>query len=130
MLALLVCFPAAGENDMAYDLSSFTNVTVSGIDTADLGEKELSVLFQAARWCQAMTDGDTDTMRSTASSDMLFTHMSGRQQTREEYFSDMENGYLTYRKTGIEDPEIYIDGDLAVITYTAALDRNEHFADY
>jgi len=36
-----------------------------------------------------MTDADIDTMRELVSEDAVFTHMSGRQQTREEYFADV-----------------------------------------
>ena len=31
-------------------------------------------------------------MRELVSEDMVFTHMSSRQQTREEYFADVEDG--------------------------------------
>ena len=68
-----------------YDFSVFENVDISGVEIPELGEEEQALLYQQARYCQAMTDADTVTMREIVPEDAVFTHMSGRQQTREEY---------------------------------------------
>ena len=117
-----------GEDTMSYDFSVFKNVEISGAILADLNEEELSVLYVQARYCQAMTDADIDTMREIISEDMIFTHMSGRQQTREEYFADIEKGRLNYFTIGIENPVIEINGDTASITYTSVLNANAYGA--
>lgn len=128
-LTLLLCAAALAEGtEMKYDFSIFTNVTLKGIDTSTLNEDELSVLHQAARYCQAMTEADIDTMRQIVSEDMAFTHMSGRTQTREEYFADVADGSLTYYAIGMEDPVVAVDGDMATVTYTAALTANAYGA--
>ena len=75
-----------------------------------------------------MTDADIDTMRKIVSEDMVFTHMSGRRQTREEYFADIADGYLDYYTIGIEKPVIEIDGDQASITFTSVLNANAYGA--
>lgn len=111
-----------------YDFSAFENVEITGIDLSTLSEEELSVLYQQARYCQAMTDADIETMREIVSEDRIFTHMSGRRQSREEYFADVANGRLRYFTIGIEDPEIKVDGDAATITYTAVLNANAYGA--
>ncbi len=111
-----------------YDFSIFSNVEITGIKLKELDEKELSVLYQAARYCQAMTDADTDTMREIVSEDMVFTHMSGRQQTREEYFADIESGSLRYFTIGMENPKITLDGNHAAIAYTSVLNANAYGA--
>ena len=50
LLALLLCVAALSEEtDMKYDFSTFSNVTLKGIDTATLNEDGLSALYQAAR---------------------------------------------------------------------------------
>ena len=90
------------ETMCGYDFSAFQNVKISGIDLKKLSEDELSVLYTQARYCQAMTDADIDTMREIVSEDMVFTHMSGRRQTREEYFADIADGYLDYYTIGID----------------------------
>ena len=128
LLSLLLCAALAEGTDMKYDFSAFTNVTLKGIDLNKLDEDELSVLYQAARYCQAMTEADTDTMREIVSEDMTFTHMSGRTQTREEYFADVADGSLTYEAIGMENPVVAVSGDMATVTYTAALTANAYGA--
>ena len=76
---------------MGYDFEQFSNVNITGIDISSLSEEEQAVLYAQARYCQAMTDADIETMRELVSEDMVYTHMSGRQQTREEYFADIAN---------------------------------------
>ena len=129
LLALLLPAAVLAEGTgMKYDFSTFTNVTLKGIDTSTLNEDELSALYQAARYCQAMTKADIDTMREIVSEDMTFTHMSGRKQTREEYFADVADGSLTYYAIGMEDPVVKVDGDMAMVTYTSALTANAYGA--
>lgn len=111
-----------------YDFSEFTNVELTGTDLSDLSEEERSVRYQQARYCQAMTDADTGTMREIVSETMVFTHMSGRRQTREEYFADVENGSLRYFTVGIEKPVVAVNGDLASVTYTSVLNADAYGA--
>ena len=96
---------------MGYDFKRFTNVNITGIDISSLNEEELSVLYVQARYCQAMTDADIETMRELVSEDMVYTHMSGLQQTREEYFADIADGNLRYFTIGIADPVIKVEGE-------------------
>lgn len=111
-----------------YDFSAFTNVEITGVDLSALSDEELSVLYRQARYCQAMTEADTDTMAELVAEDVMFTHMSGMQQTRAEYFADIENESLRYYTIGIENPVIEVDGDFASITYTSVLNANAYGA--
>ena len=52
--------------------------------------------------------------------------MSGRQQTREEYFADIESGSLRYFTIGIDHPIVEVDGNTASITYTSVLNANAY----
>lgn len=112
----------------AYDFSDFPNVELTGVDLSAMDNDQLAVLYQQARYCQAMTDADTDTLREIVSSDAVFTHMSGRQQTREEYFADIESGALRYFTIGIDRPIVEVDGDAASIAYTSVLNANAYGA--
>lgn len=111
-----------------YDFSAFANVEIRGIDLSTLKKEELSVLYQQARYCQAMTEADIETMREIVSEDMVFTHMSGKQQSREEYFADVANGRLNYFTIGIENPVIDVNGDSAAIAFTSVLNANAYGA--
>lgn len=111
-----------------YDFSVFPNVELIGADLASMDAEQLLVLYQQARYCQAMTDADIDTMRETVPEDTVFTHMSGRQQTREEYFADVKSGALRYFTIGIENPVVEVDGDTASVTYTSVLNANAYGA--
>ena len=111
-----------------YDFSIFTNVELIGTDLSDMDEEQTAVLYQQAKYCQAMTDADTDTMRELVSEDMVFTHMSGRQQTRDEYFADVEDGSLRYFTIGIDSPVVEVDGDVASVTYTSVLNAKAYGA--
>ncbi|MBR3429869.1 MAG: nuclear transport factor 2 family protein [Clostridia bacterium] len=135
LLCCMIAFSGAAaertqeENIMTdYDFSVFTNVEITGIDLNSLTKEEFSLLYQAARYCQAMTDKDIDTMREIVSEDMIFVHMSGMRQTREEYFADVADGSLTYYTIGMADPVIEIDGDQAIVTYTSILNANAYGA--
>lgn len=110
------------------DFSDFPNVELIHADLDSMSNEQLAVLYQQARYCQAMTDADTDTLRELVSEDVTFTHMSGRQQTREEYFADMENGNLRYFTVGIDSPVVTVDGDTASVTFFSVLNANAYGA--
>ena len=93
-----------------------------------MSAEEQAVLYQQAKYCQAMTEADTETMTEITSPDMIFTHMSGRQQTREEYFADIANGNLQYFTIGIENPVVNINGSYASVSYTSVLNANAYGA--
>ena len=109
-------------------LEDYTNIEVSGIDIDSLTDEQMEILLLQVQYCQAMTDADTDTMRELVSEDMTYTHMSGKTQTREEYFADIEKGRLNYYTIGIENPVIEVDGDTATIEYTSVLNANAYGA--
>ena len=106
----------------------YPNVRVMDADLTALSEEETAILDRQAAYCQAMTDADTDAMREMVSEDMQYVHMSGRKQTREEYFADIESGALTYYTIGINHPVIEVNGDTASITYTSVLNANAYGA--
>ena len=117
-----------GEAMPGYDFSVFTNVEITGTELSAFSEEQLAVLYQQARYCQAMTEADIDTMDEIVSDNSVFTHMSGRQQTREEYFADVRDGSLRYFTIGIENPVVEVNGGLAAVTYTSVLNANAYGA--
>lgn len=115
-------------NEVDLDFSVFDNVEVTGIDLSELSADEQAILYQQARYCQAMTEADTETMTEITSLDMIFTHMSGRQQTREEYFADIADDNLQYFTIGIENPVVNINGSYASVSYTSVLNADAYGA--
>lgn len=111
-----------------YDFDSLSSVKIRGIDISELNEEEISVLYTAARYCEAMCDADIDTLKELTLEENTYAHMSGRVQTRQEYFADIANGALDYFNIGMENPIIDVDGDIADITYTSVLDANAYGA--
>lgn len=106
----------------------FQNVEITGIDVSELSKEQKEILYHQAKYCQAMTNADLDTLRELVSEEKTFTHMSGMQQTREEYFSDIQRRRLIYFTIGIDRPEITVDGDHAEIAYTSVLNANAYGA--
>ena len=118
----------SGDNMTNYGFSALTNVELINADLGSMTAEQLSVLYAQARYCQAMTDADIDTMRKLVSEDMTYTHMSGMTQTREEYFADIEDGSLRYFTIGIDSPKVGVSGDTASVTYTSVLNANAYGA--
>ena len=118
----------SGDNMKNNDFSEFANVELINADIGSMNDEQLAVLYAQARYCQAMTDADIDTMRELVSEDMTYTHMSGMTQTREEYFADIADGSLRYFTIGIDSPKIEVSGDTASITYTSVLNANAYGA--
>ena len=101
---------------------------ITGINEEALTEDEMEVLYTQCRYCQSMVDVDIDVLKEIVPPDATFTHMSGMQQTRDEYFEDIKEGKLNYYNIGIDNPIININGDTATIDYTLVLDASAYGA--
>ena len=75
-----------------------------------------------------MVEADIDVMKEIVPNSVIFTHMSGMIQSRDEYFDDIKNGRLNYYNIGIEKPIINVNVDTATIDYTSVLDANAYGA--
>lgn len=111
-----------------YDFADFSNVELINANLDSMSNEQLEILYLQAKYCQAMTDADTDTMRELTAENKTFTHMSGRTQTRDEYFADVKNGSLRYFTIGIDSPVVTVSGNTATVAYTSVLDANAYGA--
>lgn len=71
------------------------------------------VLETYQRFQRAMIDKDIPALYDLVTADKTFTHMSGRKQTKEQFFGEIEDGTLSYFKSVIHDPIITVEGDSA-----------------
>ena len=94
---------------------------VAKTEEPDMNAEQKAVLAAFERMQQAMIDKDTETMLSLVTEDKTFTHMSGKKQTKEEFFGEIEDGTLNYYKYEIHHPVVVIDGDTATLTADTTL---------
>ena len=87
-----------------------------------MSNEEVEVLAAYEAMQQAMIDKDIEAMRALTTEDKTFTHMSGKTQTREEFFGEIANGTLNYFGFEVHDPHVTIDGDHATLTGSTTLD--------
>ena len=99
--------------------------TAAGSETmeeeTDMPDEQKKVLEAFQRFQQAMIDKDIETLTALVVPDITFTHMSGKTQTKEEFFGEIEDGTLNYYKYELHDPVITIDGDTATLTGSTTL---------
>ena len=108
---------------------SFTSETTTasqGTEEADMEEQRIIERYQAVQ--QAMIDKDIDTLDEIILDGTTFTHMSGKTQTKEEYFADIRDGRLDYQNYTMTDAEVVINGDDATLTCHVVLTANAYGA--
>lgn len=101
-----------------YAENSTSDATSSATITAD----ESAVLETYEKFEQAMIDKDMDTLNSLVTEDKTFTHMSGKTQTKEEFFGEIADGTLNYYSYKLNDPVVTVDGDAATLTGSTTLE--------
>ena len=94
----------------------------------NLSSEEQEILNRYKEMQQAMVDKDIKKLREIVKDDTTFTHMSGRTQTREEYFADIESKALDYQSYTIENPVVTIDGNKATLKARVTLTANAYGA--
>lgn len=123
-----VTISVKGQEKMTQDFKQFSNIIISGVVIENLGDEEREVLYQYARYWQALTDADMVVLDEMIEDESTFTHMSGRTQTKQEYLADIEDGRLNYTKVEIQNPAIEVDGDMATVNCTTVLTANAYGA--
>ena len=93
-----------------------------------LSNEEQIVLSRYKEMQQAMVDRDIDKLNNVVKDGTTFTHMSGKTQTKEEYFEDIRNGSLDYQSYTIENPSVSIDGNKAILKAKVTLTANAYGA--
>ena len=100
---------------------ALVNEWLEGLGMLKANNEEAAVMAAYEVIQQAMIDKDIDTLDRVILDGTTFTHMSGKTQTKEEFFGEIANGTLNYYAYEIHDPRITISGDEAVLTASVTL---------
>ena len=82
-------------------------------------EAEVLATYEAIQ--QAMIDKDIETLDSLYLDGTTFTHMSGKKQTKDEFFGEIADGTLNYFAYDIQNLSITVNGDEATLTASVTL---------
>lgn len=119
-LVLSVFLSCSGEtkSGKGADYSMAGSDLISGKFTP--AEKEVYDSYRKS--CEAMISKDKSALESCFDENLVFVHMSGKRQTRDEYIAEILDGTLNYYKITDENIEIRVDGDSAFLKVTHRLD--------
>ena len=90
-----------------------------GVPPMTTEEKEVYSAYEAIN--TAMIKKDRTAMERYFDEKLIFTHMSGKKQTREEFIGEIMDGTLNYFKVDTKDYSINVDGDTARMKVTHTL---------
>ena len=90
-----------------------------GVPPMTTEEKEVYSAYEAIN--KAMIKKDRAAMERYFDKKLIFTHMSGKKQTREEFIGEIMDGTLNYFKVDTKDYSISVDGDTAHMKVTHTL---------
>ena len=100
---------------------ALVNDWLEGLGMKKANAEEAAVLAAYEAIQQAMIDKDIETLDRIFLDGTIFTHMSGKQQTKEEFFGEIADGILNYYAYVIHDPQITVSGDDATLTASVTL---------
>ena len=90
-----------------------------GMKRASTEEAQVLAAYEAIQ--QAMIDKDIETLDRLYLDGTTFRHMSGKVQTKAEFFGEIADGTLNYFAYDIQHPQITVDGDEATLSASVAL---------
>ncbi len=82
-------------------------------------EADVLAAYEAIQ--QAIIDKDIETLDRLYQDGTTFTHISGKVQTKAEFFGEIADGILNYFAYDIHNPQITVDGDEAALTASVTL---------
>ena len=74
----------------------------------------------------AMIRGDAAALDALLADDLVYTHASGKVDTKASFLDDIKAGQLRYKVIRPEDPKLSVYGDTAVATGLASFEVNNH----
>lgn len=132
-----------GSTTNDFDRNKANNFDVPGKLILETGEKivlekdnneminqseEEIVLNRYKQMLTAMCDKDEDVLNEVIKDGTTFTHMSGKTQTKEEYIYDIVTKRLDYKSYTIDNPEVTIEENKAILKAKVSLTANAYGA--
>jgi ketosteroid isomerase-like protein len=74
----------------------------------------------------AMVKGDVAALDGLLADDLVYTHASGKVDSKASFLDDIKAGLLRYKVIRPEEPKLRVYGDTAVATGLAAVEVNNH----
>ena len=100
---------------------ALVNEWLEGLGMNRANSEEAAVLAAYETIQQAMIDKDIETLDRVFLDGTTFIHMSGKTQTKEEFFGEISDGTLNYYNYVIHDPQITVNGDEAALMASVTL---------
>ena len=100
---------------------ALVNEWLEGLGMKRANTEEARVLAAYETIQQAMIDKDIETLDRLYLDGTTFTHMSGKIQTKKEFFGEIADGTLNYFRYVIHDPQITVEGNEATLSASVAL---------
>ena len=129
MLILVTAFLAGcssvsstSSESLSVQESVLTSTVEQESETMINEEEKVLAVYKSMQ--QAMIDKDIDKLDRIVKDGTTFTHMSGKTQTKEEYFGEIADGTLNYQKYKIADCKITVNGDTAPHTANDTVTAN------
>lgn len=97
------------------------NVCPAATSSPDRSDAETGVLLVQADRFRAMTENDISILDSILSDDLVYTHTTGRVETKTEFLSALRKRAVAYHSIEPMDVKVRIYDNTAVITGTAAM---------
>ena len=112
--------PEENEVYSAYEGASQSDASLVSA-SQKLADEERNVYASYIAINTAMIEKDRAAMERYFDEKLIFTHMSGKKQTREEFIGEIMDETLNYFKVDTKDYSIRVDGDTAHMKVTHTL---------
>ena len=126
MLILVTAFLAGcssvsstSSESLSVQESVLTSTVEQESETMINEEEKVLAVYKSMQ--QAMIDKDIDKLDRIVKDGTTFTHMSGKTQTKEEYFGEIADGTLNYYRYKIENGKINVSGNIATLSADVTL---------
>ena len=126
MLILVTAFLAGcssvsstSSESLSVQESVLTSTVEQESETMINEEEKVLAIYKSMQ--QAMINKDIDKLDRIVKDGTTFTHMSGKTQTKEEYFGEIADGTLNYYRYKIENGKINVSGNTATLSADVTL---------